>query len=157
AVASREVAGHLGGEVAGGDADVELAALDLLLGGGTAGGVAGGGGLEGGPQGGAGRLGRLLGPGGPCGGAGGPAGGAVGGGAGGGGPGAGPAGVLAEGDDQVFLAHAVPAGDALLAGHVRQGLPSAGLQLIAGHAKQLRHLPGAGALKKGPREPSLES
>src|SRR5207245_2824950 len=66
-------------------------------------------------------------------------------------------------------AHAVPAGDALLTGHVGQGLLGAGLQLLASHAKQLRRRPAirplraqaregwASTLKRSPREPSLVS
>jgi hypothetical protein len=46
-----------------------------------------------------------------------------------------------EGEDQLFFAHAMPAGDTVLAGQVRQGLLGAGLQLIASHAKLLRRPP----------------
>src|SRR5262249_13282241 len=122
AVAGRQVAGDAAGQLAGGGADVELAALDLLFG--VAGGVAGGGGLDGGVGGV--RV------------------------AGGGGGRAGLATLLAleldQSVDQLFLPHAVPTGEPLLAGVVGQFFPGAAAQLIASHAMPLPILvtPGRG-------------
>ena len=101
AVAGRQVLGHLGGQVLGRHADVVLAAFDLFFGGRRVGGIAGGGGLDG-PRAAMARCAtvrRRL-----------------------------PlawgvdwrdgSGTLRQGLDQLVLGHAVPAGDALFAGHV---------------------------------------
>ena len=109
AVAGRKVLGDLGRQVAGGHANVVLAAFDLFLAGGR--GVAGRRPL---------RPNRDPGS-------------TIG---------------LHQGLDQFFLAHPVPANDALLACHFRQVLLRARLQFVAGHAKRLPHRrrPGRGAL-----------
>ena len=124
AVAGRQILGHLGRQVARGNADVVLAALDLLLGGGSVRGIAGGGGLRrSNNTASAKRLPRSATRGMNWGGCGFTR--------------AGGTRALGQGRHQLVLGHAVPAGNPLLAGQVQQCLFGAGLQLIASHALPL--------------------
>ena len=144
AVAGRQVLGHLGGQVLGGDAHVKLAAFDLGFAGRGAGGVAGGGDLNGSRDfDSRTRLARSLAWGGRL-------------------PGREFRGGcfsrrFDEGLYQIILGHAMPAGDALPAGQGDQGFFGAGLQLLASHAKPLPRLPDRGALKVSGVEPSLQA